>query len=133
MAAHFVMDLQVLKKFAGFQDLASPIRPDTVPMLNALQRIQTYQDFHLQQRDTVNTKSEVVTHILAQIDFVQDWNSTAASAYTAYAARLFPLHHELAPAKEELRCIEQVLLPDVIEQAMVPLKHNQALLVAVKE
>ena len=133
MAAHFVMEDQVLKKFAGYQDLASPIRPDTVPMLNALQRIQTYQDFHLQQQDTVNTKTEAVTHILAQIDFVQDWNSIAASAYTAYADRLFPLYNELAPAKEELRCIEQVLLPDVLEHAMGPLKQNQPLLLAMKE
>ena len=133
MATAFVMQNQVLSKFAGFQDLASPIRPDAVPMLNALQMIQTYQDFHLQQQDTVNNKTEAVTHILAQIDFVQHWDSTAASACTAYADRLLQSYDELAPAKEELRCIEQVLLPDVLEQAMGPLKQNQRLLLAMKE
>lgn len=127
------MQDNVLKKFSGFQDLASPIRSDTVPMLNALQRIQTYQDFHLQQQDTVNSKNEAVNHILAQIDFVQDWNSKAASTYTAYADRLLPLYHELASAKMELQCIEQVLLPEVLEQAIGPLKQNQPLLLAMKE
>lgn len=139
MTPYFAMQDQVLRKFAGFQDLASPIRPDTVPMLNALQRMQTYQDFHLQQQDTVNTKIEAVFHILAQIEFVQDWTSTAvstctaASTYTAYADRLLPLCNELALAIEELRCIEQVLLPDVLEKAMGPLNQNQLLLSAMQE